>query len=174
MGEILPPERIAVINRGGGTLEWTVESSADWVEAVAEETGVMLHLTPPLGPSRANVYVRDRLSGALKTIRVSVRVRPAPAAAEPAVVEPAVVEPAVVEPAVVSLSCRRRSPSRRREPLPVVAAVAPVVASTLIDTPPSTRRPSIVPARDGRGRAGRRAGRHAGRHLRLQRQLRHG
>jgi hypothetical protein len=76
--EVLPPERIAVINRGGGTLEWTVESSAGWVEAVAEATGVVLHLRPPPGPNRANVYVRDRLTGELKTIRVSVRVRPAP------------------------------------------------------------------------------------------------
>ena len=59
VGEVLPPERIAVINRGGGTLEWTVESSADWVDAVADETGVVLHLRPPPGPNRANVYVRD-------------------------------------------------------------------------------------------------------------------
>ena len=33
--ERLPPERVAVINRGGGTLEWTAESSASWVEPVA-------------------------------------------------------------------------------------------------------------------------------------------
>jgi hypothetical protein len=72
--ERLPPERVAVINRGGGTLEWTAESSADWVEPVAEGNAVVLHLHPRPGPNRANVYVRDA-GGALKTIRVSVRVR---------------------------------------------------------------------------------------------------
>jgi uncharacterized caspase-like protein len=72
--ERLPPERVAVINRGGGTLEWTAESSAGWVEPVAEGSAVVLHLYPRPGPNRANVYVRDA-GGALKTIRVSVRIR---------------------------------------------------------------------------------------------------
>jgi len=71
--ESLPPERIAVINRGGGTLHWTVESSADWVDPVAEDAAVVLRLRPRPGPNRANVYIRDA-GGALKTIRVSVRV----------------------------------------------------------------------------------------------------
>jgi Caspase domain len=127
--EHLPPERIAVINRGGGTLDWTAESSARWVEPVAEGGAVVLHLDPRPGPNRANVYVRET-GGALKTIRVSVRVRepagrqdevtgpadpvkppspreessvrpsPLPTGAEPAVAEPAVAEPAVAEPAV--------------------------------------------------------------------------
>jgi hypothetical protein len=82
--EDLPPERIAVINRGGGTLDWVAESSADWVQPVAEGSAVVLHLRPRPGPNRANVYVRDA-SGALKTVRVSVRVREPirPAAWEP-------------------------------------------------------------------------------------------
>jgi hypothetical protein len=127
--EHLPPERIAVINRGGGTLDWTAESTARWVEPVVEGSAVVLHLHPRPGPNRANVYVREA-GGALKTIRVSVRVRepagrpaeviepdgpvkppsprqespvkpsPPPTVAEPAVAEPAVAEPAVAEPAV--------------------------------------------------------------------------
>jgi hypothetical protein len=72
--EDLPPERIAVINRGGGTLDWVAESSADWIRPVAEGSAMVLHLHPRPGPNRANVYVRDA-SGALKTVRVSVRVR---------------------------------------------------------------------------------------------------
>jgi hypothetical protein len=72
--ERLPPERIAVINRGGGTLDWTAESSASWVEPEAQGSAVVLHLHPRPGPNRANIYVREA-GGALKTIRVSVRVR---------------------------------------------------------------------------------------------------
>lgn len=72
--EVLPPERIAVINRGGGTLDWVAECSADWVEVVAESSAVVLHLHPRPGPNRANVHVRDA-SGELKTVRLSVRVR---------------------------------------------------------------------------------------------------
>lgn len=79
--ERLPPERIAVINRGGGTLDWTAESSASWVEPEAQGSAVVLHLHPRPGPNRANIYVREA-GGALKTIRVSVRVRElAPSAA---------------------------------------------------------------------------------------------
>ena len=78
--EELPPERIAVINRGGGTLDWTVESSAAWLTAVAEDAAAVLHLRPTPGPNRANVYIRDKTTGALKTVRITVRVRPLPAA----------------------------------------------------------------------------------------------
>lgn len=73
--EPLQPERIAVINRGGGSLDWTVETSADWVSVVADDVGVLLHLRPVPGPNRANVYVRDTRTRAMKTIRVIVRVR---------------------------------------------------------------------------------------------------
>lgn len=80
--EVLPPERVAVINRGGGSLEWTVESSAPWVEAEADEAAVVLHLRPESGRNRANVYVRDTHTGTIKTLRVSVRVRPPSPAAD--------------------------------------------------------------------------------------------
>jgi Caspase domain len=72
--EVLPPERIAVINRGGGTLDWVAECSADWVAVMAESSAVVLHLHPRPGPNRANVHIRDA-SGELKTVRLSVRVR---------------------------------------------------------------------------------------------------
>jgi hypothetical protein len=73
-GEKLPPERVAVINRGGGTLDWTAESSADWVQPVAGPGSLTLQLHPRPGHNRANVYVTDA-SGAVKTLRVTVRVR---------------------------------------------------------------------------------------------------
>ena len=61
--EELPPERILVINRGGGSLQWKAESSADWVRAVPDETGVELHLDPGPGNHRANVYITDERTG---------------------------------------------------------------------------------------------------------------
>jgi hypothetical protein len=108
--EVLPPERIAVVNRGGGELEWTVESSASWVEPVAHERDVVLRLDPVPGPNRANIYIRDVRTGMIKTVRVSVRVRSpagyttgpqpvaAPAAEAPVVAEPPLAEPPLAEP----------------------------------------------------------------------------
>lgn len=83
--EILPPERIAVINRGGGSLEWTVESSAPWLRTEAEEGAAILHLRPKPGSNRANVYVKDTRSGVIKTVRVTVRVKAGPSEPEPEV-----------------------------------------------------------------------------------------
>ena len=126
--EVLPPERIAVINRGGGTLAWTVESSAEWVAAVADQTGVVLHLRPQPGPNRANVFVRDTATGEMKTVRVSVRVRPAPAATAASwgvpvaatATEATTTEATAVEPAA--------------QPEPVVAP-EPVMAATVLPEP---------------------------------------
>jgi uncharacterized RDD family membrane protein YckC len=76
--EALPPERIAVINRGGGSLDWTVQASADWIEPVVEGQVVELHFTPRPGPNRANLYVSDSRTGAITTVRVRVQVREPP------------------------------------------------------------------------------------------------
>lgn len=83
---VLPPERLAVVNRGGGALDWSVESSVDWVRAERVGNDLVVHLRPNPGPNRANVYVRDALTGAITTVRISVRMRPS-AQAESGVVD---------------------------------------------------------------------------------------
>jgi Caspase domain len=150
--ESLPPERVAVINRGGGTLEWTAESSAGWVEAVAEGSAVVLHLHPRPGPNRANVYVRDA-SGALKTIRVSVRVR-----------EPAGRPAEVTRPVQAAAPERREhsvtppSPVRAEaeavvdEPKPAPSAATPTVEVTVDE--PGPAQPAATPTVDERSGAG--------------------
>ena len=99
----------------GAPLAWTVESSADWVAAVADQTGVVLHLRPQPGPNRANVFVRDRHSGELKTIRVSVRVRPPHAAT---------ARPSSKASAVIAARPARRLYSTTRSASPSGAAAA--------------------------------------------------
>lgn len=71
----LPPERIAVINRGGGTLEWTFDTECDWVRPERRGNELVLHLSPPPGTHLANIYVKDTHLGTVKTVRVSVNVR---------------------------------------------------------------------------------------------------
>jgi hypothetical protein len=71
--EELPPERVAVVNRGGGQLSWSAECTAGWVTLVAEEHGLVLHLRPGPGTNRANVHVRDDRTGMVKTVRLVVR-----------------------------------------------------------------------------------------------------
>ncbi len=168
--EHLPPERIAVINRGGGTLDWTVETTAGWVEPVAEGGAVVLHLHPRPGPNRANVHVREA-GGALKTIRVSVRVRapvgrpaevadpreaspppsprqersvapsPPPTEAEPAVAEPTGAEPAVAEPAIAEPA--EAEPAAAR-PLP-----PPIEAEAAVPPPPTEAEPAVAEPGEG-------------------------
>lgn len=73
---VLPPERLAIVNRGGGTLDWSAESSVDWARVERSGNDLVVHLRPHTGPNRANIYVRDALTGAITTVRMSVRVRP--------------------------------------------------------------------------------------------------
>jgi uncharacterized caspase-like protein len=85
--EELPPERVTVVNRGGGSLHWTVDTSCPWVRAEVTDYGAELHLRPPAGATRASVYFGDPVSGAQKTVRLKLRcgthhempVEPAPA-----------------------------------------------------------------------------------------------
>ena len=153
--EVLPPERIAVINRGGGSLAWTVESSAEWVAAVADQTGVVLHLRPQPGPNRANVFVRDTATGELKTVRVSVRVRPPHAATAVGWVAP-VVATATEAPATEATAAE---PVVEREPLvEPEAVVAAALRSPSRSWRPSRRGGPTDGGRPGRGGGGRAGG----------------
>jgi YVTN family beta-propeller protein len=79
--QVLPDERVAVVNRGGGELHWTVDTTASWIEPLKVGNGIRLGLRPPPpGSHRANVFVTDTATGAIATVRVSVDVRAAPAA----------------------------------------------------------------------------------------------
>lgn len=73
-GETLPPERIAVLNRGDGQLDWTVETTNDWLEIERSPHHFELRLHPAVGTNRGNVLVQDRITGATKTLRVRVDV----------------------------------------------------------------------------------------------------
>ena len=99
-GEPLPPERVSVVNRGGGTLEWTVESGSPWVRAVRSGNDILLEPAPTRGSSRANVHVRDLRTGAVRTLRIMVRVT-APAPPDPHPVPPPPVPPSPVPTAPV-------------------------------------------------------------------------
>jgi len=150
--ETLPVERVAVVNRGGGTLEWTADSSADWVRAEVETGALALYLEPSVGPNRANVFVRDLRTGAIKTVRVSVRVRAtgaAPVAAAFAATPPRVAptsrpapEPAAAPVPAVPSEPAPEPVTRAPTPEPVTATPEPV---TLAPTPePVTASPEPV------------------------------
>jgi hypothetical protein len=85
--EPLAPERLTVINRGGGSLDWRATCAAPWVTLEQDSSGVTLHLQPQLGPNAADVVVHDAATGASKSVSVSVyvheRATPAPAPAGP-------------------------------------------------------------------------------------------
>jgi hypothetical protein len=114
-GEDLPPERIAVMNRGGGELRWSADCVAPWVTLARDEHGLLLHLRPGPGTNRANVHVRDDRTGMVTTVRLVIRTR-APAA------EPA-VPPEPAQPAETAAP-----PAETEEPIepaPVPNAVVP-------------------------------------------------
>jgi hypothetical protein len=85
--EELPPERITVVNRANSTMRWTVEQSHSWIRAEPTDFGAVLHVRPPAGARRANVWFHDTATGALRTVRLRVRVRPMPATAAPSRVD---------------------------------------------------------------------------------------
>ena len=74
-GEVLSPERVRVVNRGGGRLDWEVRTDAPWVAVSRDGDDVRLDLQPAVGHNRANVVVSDRGPGGSRTIRVHVNVR---------------------------------------------------------------------------------------------------
>jgi hypothetical protein len=74
--EVLPDERVAVYNLGEGTLDWVAESDADWFDVVTDPDGITLQLHPRPGGNRGKVLVRERTTGAVHSIRVTVAVQP--------------------------------------------------------------------------------------------------
>ena len=74
--EVLPDEHVAVYNLGEGTLDWEAQSDADWFDVVTEPDGITLQLHPRPGSNRGKVLVRERTTGAVHSIRVTVAMRP--------------------------------------------------------------------------------------------------
>jgi hypothetical protein len=73
--EVLPDERVAVYNLGEGTLDWVAQTDADWFELVTDQEGIVLRLHPRPGENRGKVLVRERTTGAVHSVRVTVSVR---------------------------------------------------------------------------------------------------
>jgi len=86
--EVLPAEIVDVFNRGGGELDWTVTTEADWIDLEPQTGFFRLTMHPRLGVNRANVLVRDRHQGGSQTLRVRVLVREELAAPKLALSEP--------------------------------------------------------------------------------------
>jgi caspase domain-containing protein len=88
VGDRLPPERIAVVNRGGGDLVWGANCESDWITLRRDEVGLVVYLHPGrVGVNRANVHVRDQRTGEIETVRIAVNVLPpraAPVSPQPA------------------------------------------------------------------------------------------
>jgi hypothetical protein len=71
--ETLPVEIIDVFNRGGGELDWTVESDAEWISVAPKTaTSFEMNLHPRPGINRGKVRVRDRGRGGSAAVRVVV------------------------------------------------------------------------------------------------------
>ena len=75
-GSVLPEERVFVMNRGGGSLDWSAHTDADWLEVERGDDGFGIHIHPRPGVNRGNVLVRDRQTGATRTVRVHVEITP--------------------------------------------------------------------------------------------------
>jgi hypothetical protein len=73
--EVLPDERVAVYNLGEGTLDWVAQTDADWFDLVTDQEGIVLRLHPRPGENRGKVLVRERTTGAVHSVRVTVSVR---------------------------------------------------------------------------------------------------
>jgi hypothetical protein len=86
--ESLPAEIVDVFNRGGGELDWTATTEADWIDLEPQTGFFRLTMHPRPGVNRANVLVRDRGKGGSQTLRVRVVIREQPAAPKLALSEP--------------------------------------------------------------------------------------
>jgi hypothetical protein len=82
--ERLPDEHVEVYNLGEGTLDWVAQTDADWFELLTDPDGITLRLHPRPGSNRGKVLVRERTTGAVHSIRVTVSVRPTAPAPRPA------------------------------------------------------------------------------------------
>jgi hypothetical protein len=72
--EVLPDERVAVYNLGEGTLDWNAQTDADWFDLDTDQEGIVLRLHPRPGQNRGKVLVRERSTGAVHSVRVTVSV----------------------------------------------------------------------------------------------------
>ncbi len=163
-GETLPPEQVYVLAGPGQTCDFSVDTSSDWLEVEAHDGYFSVVLRPVPGTNRANVVVRDRATGATRTLRVRVRVReeepvpPGPAAgggvppATPPVAVPRPVEgDAAPEPGRTGALRGRLQDLRRRRPVPfwlgltaaavlvfmVVGAIVSAITEEDVDSGPS-------------------------------------
>jgi hypothetical protein len=83
-GEALPLERVRVNARGpdGAAVAWYAETEATWITLQPYPTHLDLRLTPRAGTTRANVHIRNEVTGDIETIRIVAR--PVPPRAAPA------------------------------------------------------------------------------------------
>lgn len=72
--EVLPDERVEVFNLGEGRLDWVAQTDADWFDLVTDQDGIVLQLHPRPGQNRGKVLVRERSTGAVHSVRVTVSV----------------------------------------------------------------------------------------------------
>jgi len=72
-GEALTPVLVRVENRGAGTLDWLVETQADWLELDRGENSFSVVLRPKPGVNHGEVVVRDRVTSARQTVEVNAR-----------------------------------------------------------------------------------------------------
>jgi hypothetical protein len=79
-GDDLPAEIIDVFNLGGGELDWTVTTEADWVDLEPQPGWFRLTMHPQPGINWAKVLVRDRRGGGSRILRVHVTVETQPTA----------------------------------------------------------------------------------------------
>ncbi|MGH8905543.1 MAG: caspase, EACC1-associated type, partial [Egibacteraceae bacterium] len=72
--ERLPPQRIEVRNRGGGRLDWSATTTADWLDVDCHDGYFTVRVHPKSGQNRGEIVVRDRMTGATKTVTVRAHV----------------------------------------------------------------------------------------------------
>jgi len=71
--EKLPEEMIDVYNKGGGGLDWIVESQEDWINVKKFKTYFTVNFNPKPGNNRGRIYVRDKKNGGSKRIPVIIQ-----------------------------------------------------------------------------------------------------
>jgi hypothetical protein len=81
--EELPFEWVAVLNQGGGALDWYAVADADWLTVTSAGDYVRIGLHPRPGTNRGSVLVQDRGPGGSKVIRVRAYMREPPPPAPP-------------------------------------------------------------------------------------------
>jgi Caspase domain len=75
VGDHLPLERVTVSRQGNGPPNWTADASESWIQIAADKEGIFLRITPTFNGKRANVWIRDRSSGEINTVRIHVKPR---------------------------------------------------------------------------------------------------